>query len=375
MASKFIALTCDVMRAMPPKRIVLSGPSGFLGGRVLECILRVHKDRLNNGLNPGEVVLLSSSPGRLMERLSIKYGVSLMRTVRASRIDYYTQHDTRIWQDQLLSLGLEGEDCVFVNLAAVAGPVQGQPDAMMHVNYRAPVAAASACESLRFGHWIQSSTQATTTERAGQVPYSRGKAMADSALSRMENLPVTIASLGLLYCKNDGVVGQSGHGLNLIDIAMLPLTPIMGTGTAPMQPQEIMDAAERIAFLAFSDPAARPMQKFDSDGGGRRKESKLRSFTFRYYDAVGPETMSILELLEKFAYYRGVKHFRPVHVGYRNFEMLLNVRSLGNLNRQFVSLLRSEQHSQSPLYGNPKVWAKLLGEVRSIFLLTVCICI
>ena len=28
--------------------------------------------------------------------------------------------------------------------------------------------------------------------------------MADSALARLENLPVTIASLGLLYCKSDG---------------------------------------------------------------------------------------------------------------------------------------------------------------------------
>ena len=28
--------------------------------------------------------------------------------------------------------------------------------------------------------------------------------MADSALARLENLPVTIASLGLLYCKTDG---------------------------------------------------------------------------------------------------------------------------------------------------------------------------
>lgn len=28
--------------------------------------------------------------------------------------------------------------------------------------------------------------------------------MADSALARMENLPVSIASLGLLYCKTDG---------------------------------------------------------------------------------------------------------------------------------------------------------------------------
>ena len=126
-----------------------------------------------------------------------------------------------------------------------------------------------------------------------------------------------------------------------------------------MQPQEIMDAAERIAYLAFTDPASRPMQK---ELNGRRKESKLRSFTFRHYDAVGPETMNILELLEKFAYYRGVKTFRPVHVGYRNFEMLLNVKSLGNLNRQFVSLLRSEQYAEAPTIGNSKVWGDILGD-------------
>lgn len=136
---------------MPPKKIVLSGPSGFLGRRVLECILTVHKERLYHGLNPGEVVLLSSSPGSLMANLSDQYSSSLMKTIRASRVDYYTQHDERMWQDQLLSLGLEGEDCVFVNLAAVAGPVEGKTDAMMHVNYRAPVAAARACEVLRFG--------------------------------------------------------------------------------------------------------------------------------------------------------------------------------------------------------------------------------
>ena len=163
------ASVAKLLRGMPPKRIVLSGPSGFLGQRVLDCMLKVHSDRIKHGLKPGEVVLLSSSPGRLMERLSQKYGPALMRTIRASRVDYYTQHDERMWQDQLLSLGLEGEDCVFVNLAAVAGPVLGMNDAMMHVNYRAPVAAARACESLQFGHWIQSSTQATSAERAGQV--------------------------------------------------------------------------------------------------------------------------------------------------------------------------------------------------------------
>ena len=53
--------------------------------------------------------------------------------------------------------------------------------------------------------------------------------------------------------------------------------------------------------------------------------------------------MSIIDLLQRFARYQGNASFRPVHTKYRHMESILNVRSLGNLNRQFVSLLRSEQ--------------------------------
>ena len=42
---------------------------------------------------PGEVVLLSYSPGKLMRNLEKKFGQERMRNVRASRVDYYTQHD------------------------------------------------------------------------------------------------------------------------------------------------------------------------------------------------------------------------------------------------------------------------------------------
>ncbi len=127
-------------------------------------------------------------------------------------------------------LGVEGDQAFFLNLAAVAGPVDGYPDAMMDVNYRAPLSAARACERLGFGHWVQSSTQATNAERAGQVPYSRAKAMADYALSRCKNMPVSVACLGLLYSKADGIIGQErtrGSRINMIDLALLPLTPIM----------------------------------------------------------------------------------------------------------------------------------------------------
>lgn len=127
-------------------------------------------------------------------------------------------------------VGVEGEHASFVNLAAVAGPVAGYQDALMDVNYRAPHAAARACEALGFGHFVQSSTQATNAERSGQVPYSRAKAMCDYALARSKIMPVSIACLGLLYSKEDGLIGQArgseGH-LNLIDLALLPLTPIM----------------------------------------------------------------------------------------------------------------------------------------------------
>lgn len=47
-------------------------------------------------------------------------------------------------------------------------------------------------------------------------------------------------------------------------------------------------------------------------------------------------------------------------LGYRNFELILNIKSIGNLNRQFVSLLRSEQDGETMAVGNPEVWDKLI---------------
>lgn len=117
-----------------------------------------HFFREKNGQEAGEVILLSSSPGNLMRRLKCRYGEEgkhdKMRTIRASRVDYYTQHCASTWRDQLGSLGLGGENCVFINLAGVAGPKDGRLDALMDVNYHAPVAASSAAEQLGFGHWV-----------------------------------------------------------------------------------------------------------------------------------------------------------------------------------------------------------------------------
>ena len=71
----------------------------------------------------------------------------------------------------------------------------------------------------------------------------------------------------------------------------------------------------------------------------------------------------------------GNTRFHPVHIDYRNMEMVLNVKSLGNLNRQFVSLLRSEQESSSPIIGNFEAWEKVLGRFHHMDLsfLTNCL--
>lgn len=118
------------------------------------------------------------------------------------------------------------------------------------------------------------------------------------------------------------------------------------------------DAAERIAFLALTDPSKRGISKSNA----RYNDNTKSSHNYRVYDAVGPETMSILEMLEKFARYQGNFSFRPVFIDYRNMERVLNIQSLGNLNRQFVSLLRSEQEIDSPIIGNPDAWEKVLGD-------------
>ena len=110
-----------------------------------------------------------------------------------------------------------------------------------------------------------------------------------------------------------------------------------------MQPQEVTDAAQRIAFLALTDPSTRPLQLHKIPELDRDKDKLPLSRQVRYYDAVGPETISMVEMLKRFAEFQGNNSFRPVFIDYRNMERVLNVKSLGNLNRQFVSLLRSEQ--------------------------------
>jgi len=196
--------------------------------------------------------------------------------------------------------------------------------------------------------------------------------MADFALSRLgPSLPVTIACLGLLYCKIARGVGQDvGKAkLNLTDLALLPMTPILGSGRAPLQPLEVSDAAKRLALLALTDPALRPPQLvFPQDASSSPKqqlwgEMQRQSASLRIFDAVGPETMTFLQVLEKFALYQKNKRFWPVFVDYRNLEHILNIKSLGNLNRQFVSLLRSEQDGLSQTdIGNPAVFDSLIPD-------------
>lgn len=101
------------------------------------------------------------------------------------------------------------------------------------------------------------------------------------------------------------------------------------------------------------------------------------------YDCVGPNTLSFEDLLSTFARNKNYK-FRPVHIGYRGMEKVLNVkgigashsllthsrsylltysltRYIGNLNRQFVSLLRSEQETARPIVGDPSTFENILG--------------
>jgi len=154
----------------------------------------------------------------------------------------------------------------------------------------------------------------------------------------------------------------------MVDLTLLPITPIMGSGRAPLQPLEVGDAAQRIAYLSLTEPTQRPVQPLDVGGNewARPKLSSGRAYTWRAYDAVGPEKMSMLELMENFAKLNGRK-LNPVFVDYRNFEMVLNVASLGNLNRQFVSLLRSEQDASRPIVGNPDTFETLLGPKARLF--------
>ena len=63
---------------------------------------------------------------------------------------------------------------------------------------------------------------------------------------------MSVLVLGLLYCKEAGVVGQRGEGLNMVDLSLLPLTPIMGSGQAPLQVRLSLIALPHISLLMHS---------------------------------------------------------------------------------------------------------------------------
>ena len=186
--------------------------------------------------------------------------------------------------------------------------------------------------------------------------------MADYFLSTSMSIPVSICCLGLLYCRTEKLIGQREGTLNLTDLSLLPLTPIMGSGLAPLQPQDVGDAAQRISYLALSDAEDRSSQSEIRSSTRLNNLAKSQPGTLRIFDAVGPEELTMLELLHRFSRFQGKANFRPVHIGYRNMEKILNVKSLGNLNRQFVSLLRSEQEdSKITVLGDPSQWETILG--------------
>ena len=133
---KFINIVGPKLLNEKPKKILISGPSGFVGGKLIDTLVAIHQYKIQNGVEPGELILLSATPGNLMNRLSKKYGVNGLQSIKASRADYYSEHNKQNWINHLGSLGAEGRDSIFVNLAAVAGPIEGKLNAMERVNYR-----------------------------------------------------------------------------------------------------------------------------------------------------------------------------------------------------------------------------------------------
>ena len=52
-----------------------------------------------------------------------------MQFIRASRVDFFTQHSPDMWKDNLASLGfVDADGLVFCNLAAISGPLRGTGD-------------------------------------------------------------------------------------------------------------------------------------------------------------------------------------------------------------------------------------------------------
>ncbi|CAN5690716.1 NAD(P)H-binding protein [soil metagenome] len=229
-------------------RVLLSGANGFIGGQLLAGLTaRGHA-----------VVAAVRDPQALRRK---------MPDAEAIAVDFNRDLSPETWRPRLT-----GIDAV-INCAGVLQGGRGQDIEAVHAT--APIALFEACRQAGVFKVVQISAISADTEVG--TPYALTKKRADDYLRSLP-LDWTVLRPSLVYGE-----GSYGGTSTLRGLAGLPLiTPLVGGTTAAFRPIHIDDLVETVARVL--------------DGG----------FARRTLEPVGPETLSLRDVVAKYRRWLGV---------------------------------------------------------------------
>lgn len=229
-------------------RVLLTGANGFIGGQLLA------------GLTArGHAVIAAVRDPQALRRK--------MPGAEAISVDFNRDLSPETWRPRLA-----GIDAV-INCAGVLQGGRGQDIESIHAT--APIALFEACRQVGVSKAVQISAVSADTEVG--TPYALTKKRADDHLRSLP-LEWTVLRPSLVYGE-----GSYGGTSTLRGLAGLPLiTPVIGGTTAAFRPIHIDDLVETVARVL--------------DG----------RFASRTLEPVGPDTLSLREVVAKYRQWLGL---------------------------------------------------------------------
>ena len=255
-------------------RILITGASGFIGGHLARALSR----------QGHAVIACARDPQRIGAQLPD------LETVAA---DFANDLDVSDWLPRLA-----GVDIV-INAVGIIHESRRQSFAALHRD--APCALFQACAESGIRKVFQIS--ALGADEAAVSRYHLSKRAADDYLSGLD--------LNWVILRPSIVYGPGARSMSFFKaLAALPLTPLVGHGDQPAQPIHIDDLVGAVMRLLGPDSPA-----------------SLR------IDAVGPEPITMIAMLEKLRRWLRLKPARPLRLPY-SFSLFIG--RLGGLLRNML---------------------------------------
>ncbi len=262
-------------------RILVTGATGFVGRHIVQALGSQHHD----------LVLTSRTPQAGMDGHDWRC------------IDFATAHSPDDWRDLV-----ENVDLV-INAVGIFKPTGAQSFEALHD--RAPRALFEACKRAGVKRIIQIS--ALGTDESATSAYHLSKQRADDALARL--------GVEWVVLRPSLIIGSDGESWRFFNaLASLPVTPVIGEGTQPLQPISIDDVTKAVLASIHRPEAA-----------GYR------------INLVGGESVTLKTYLQALSKWLHRSKFSPVPIPYGLAGVLAGAGHLladMPFNRQAVSMLK-----------------------------------